>query len=180
MVLYLYSHLNLPETSVTCSFTSEVMQAEGKICQHVTPAFALFTTITTASTLQTQANEIEEAVKEEFEKLHLFLREEEDTRLKVLKQEEEIKIQVMSEKLKTIKDQIKTLSSTISDIEAALRVEDLQFLQVHSQPIFTQLYRIFFQAPKTRVTLSYLSGHLLRTTKAINRHNLNPSNLYFL
>ena len=63
--------------------------------------------------------------------MHLFLLEEENTRLKVLKQEEEIKTQVMCEKLELIKSQIKSLSSIISDIETALRAEDLPFLQVH-------------------------------------------------
>nr|XP_046251388.1 zinc-binding protein A33-like isoform X1 [Scatophagus argus] len=74
----------------------------------------------TQNYIQNQAYHCEKSIKEEFEKLHLFLREEENTRLKVLKQEEEIKNQVMREKLKNIKDQIETLSSTISDIEKAL------------------------------------------------------------
>lgn len=80
--------------------------------------------------LQTKTYENEKVIKEEFQKLHLFLQEEENSRLKVLKQEQEIKTQVMSEKLETIKDQIQTLSSTISDIETTLRVNDLLFLQV--------------------------------------------------
>ncbi|XP_059190825.1 zinc-binding protein A33-like [Centropristis striata] len=83
--------------------------------------------------IQSQAHQNEEAIKEEFEKLHLFLWEEENSRLKVLKQEEEVKTQVMREKLENIKDQIKTLSSTISDIEAALRAKDLPFLQGYKQ-----------------------------------------------
>lgn len=53
--------------------------------------------------------------------------------MKVLRQEEDIKNQVMCEKLKNIKEQIETLSSTISDIETALRAKDLPFLQVHSR-----------------------------------------------
>ncbi|XP_054476091.1 zinc-binding protein A33-like [Anoplopoma fimbria] len=83
----------------------------------------------TKNYIQSQAYEIEEAIKEEFEKLHQFLWEEENSRLKVLKQEKEIKTQVMCEKLENIKDQIKTLSSTISDIEAYLTANDLPFLQ---------------------------------------------------
>lgn len=89
--------------------------------------------------MQSQAHQSEEAIREEFEKLHLFLKEEENSRLKVLKQEEEIKTQVMCEKLENIKDQIKSLSSTISDIEAALRMKDLPFLQVHLK---TQQYNL--------------------------------------
>ncbi|XP_045893566.1 zinc-binding protein A33-like [Micropterus dolomieu] len=51
----------------------------------------------------------------------------------VLKQEEVIKTQVMCEKLQNIEDQIKMLSSTISDTEKALRANDLQFLQDYKQ-----------------------------------------------
>ncbi|XP_074488842.1 zinc-binding protein A33-like [Sebastes fasciatus] len=87
----------------------------------------------TKTYIQSQASQCEEAIKEGFEKLHLFLREEEKSRLKLLKQEEQIKTQVMSEKLENIKDQIKTLSSTIGDIEADLRAKDLTFLQDYKQ-----------------------------------------------
>ncbi|XP_051237979.1 zinc-binding protein A33 [Dicentrarchus labrax] len=87
----------------------------------------------TKTYIQTQAYQSEKAIKEEFEKLRLFLQEEENTRLKVLKQEEEIKNQVMCEKLENIKVQIKTLSSTISDIEMTLRAKDLTFLKDYKQ-----------------------------------------------
>ncbi|XP_034391424.1 zinc-binding protein A33-like [Cyclopterus lumpus] len=83
--------------------------------------------------IQSQAHQSEEAIKESFEKLRLFLQEEENSRLKVLKEEKEIKTQVMGEKLENIKDQIKSLSSTISDIEAYLRAKDLPFLQDYKQ-----------------------------------------------
>lgn len=85
---------------------------------------------TVPSIFQTQANANEKLIKEEFQKLHQFLQEEENTRLKALKQEEQIKIQVMCEKLKNISSQITTLSSTISEIEKVLRAKDLPFLQV--------------------------------------------------
>lgn len=48
----------------------------------------------------------------------------------MLRQEEEVKSQVMSQKLKSIASQIETLSSTVSDIQAALKAEDLPFLLV--------------------------------------------------
>ncbi|KAK1888335.1 E3 ubiquitin-protein ligase TRIM21 [Dissostichus eleginoides] len=86
-----------------------------------------------ATQKKSQVNHSEAAIKEEFEKLHLFLREEENSRLKVLRQEEQIKTQVMCEKLENIQEQIKTLYSTISDIEGALRAEDLTFLQDYKQ-----------------------------------------------
>lgn len=79
---------------------------------------------------QTQAAENEKAIGEEFEKLHSFLVEEERNRLKVLRQEEQVKKQVMSEKLKTLTEQIQSLSATISDIEMTLKEKDLPFLMV--------------------------------------------------
>lgn len=79
---------------------------------------------------QTQAAENEKAIGEEFEKLHSFLVEEERNRLKVLRQEEEVKKQVMFEKLKTLTEQIQSLSATVSDIEMTLNEKDLPFLTV--------------------------------------------------
>lgn len=97
------------------------------------------------STLQTQVDQNDKAIKEEFEKLHLFLLEEENTRLKLLKQEEKIKTQVMCEKLELIKGQIRSLSSLISDIETALKANDLPFLQVHVQLLHTQNHGDLFK-----------------------------------
>lgn len=79
---------------------------------------------------QNQAAENEEAIREEFDKLHKFLVEEERHRLKVLRQEEEVKKQVMSEKLKTLTEEIQNLSANVGDIEMALKEKDLPFLMV--------------------------------------------------
>ncbi|XP_041650770.1 zinc-binding protein A33-like [Cheilinus undulatus] len=87
----------------------------------------------TKNYIQTQAFQCERAIKEEFEQLHQFLQKEESKRLKALKQEEEMKKEVMSKKLDNIKDQIRTLSKTISDTEKSLRGRDLAFLQDYKQ-----------------------------------------------
>lgn len=79
---------------------------------------------------QTQSDENEKAIREEFGKLHSFLVEEERNRLKVLRQEEEVKKRVMSEKLKSLAEQIHSLSATISDVELSLTEKDLPFLLV--------------------------------------------------
>ncbi|XP_030587493.1 zinc-binding protein A33-like [Archocentrus centrarchus] len=79
--------------------------------------------------IQTQACETETAIKEEFKKLHRFLQEEENTRLQALRLEEETKTHIMCKKLENIEDQIDTLSSTISDIETALKVHNMKLLQ---------------------------------------------------
>ncbi|XP_054633672.1 zinc-binding protein A33-like [Dunckerocampus dactyliophorus] len=78
--------------------------------------------------IQSQAEANHRAIKEEFQRLHLFLFEEEDARLQVLKQEEDVKVKVMSLKLEYMEKQIKNLSSTISDIETKLQGADLPFL----------------------------------------------------
>lgn len=79
---------------------------------------------------QTQAAENEKAIRDEFDKLHNFLVEEERNRLKALRTEEEVKKQVMSEKLKTLTEQIQSLSATISNVEMTLEEKDLPFLMV--------------------------------------------------
>ncbi|XP_029379612.1 zinc-binding protein A33-like [Echeneis naucrates] len=87
----------------------------------------------TKTYIQIQATQDEKTIKEEFRKLHKFLWEEENARLKALKQEEEIKTQVMCNKLDSIKDQIKALCCTISETETVLRADDLPFLQDYKQ-----------------------------------------------
>lgn len=79
---------------------------------------------------QNQAADNEKAIREEFDKLRKFLVEEERHRLKVLRQEEEVKKQVMSEKLKTLTEEIQNLSANVGDIEMALKEKDLPFLMV--------------------------------------------------
>lgn len=79
---------------------------------------------------QNQAAENEKEIREEFDKLRKFLLEEERHRLKVLRQEEEVKKQVMSEKLKTLTEEIQNLSANVGDIEMALKEKDLPFLMV--------------------------------------------------
>ncbi|XP_074533312.1 zinc-binding protein A33-like [Halichoeres trimaculatus] len=83
--------------------------------------------------IQVQASQCEKTIKEEFEKLHLFLQEEENSTVKMLRQEEKMKKQIMCEKLENIKDQIQTLSTTISGIETTLRMKDLPFLHDYKE-----------------------------------------------
>lgn len=70
--------------------------------------------------------------------------EEEGHRLKVLRQEEEVKKQVMCEKLRTLTEQIDNLSATISDIETSLKEKDLPFLMVFFP--FSFCHTTFFQS----------------------------------
>ncbi|KAF7654227.1 hypothetical protein LDENG_00072180 [Lucifuga dentata] len=87
----------------------------------------------TQNYIKTQANQNEKEIKEEFMKLHQFLWMEEKVRLMTLREEEEMKTQLMCEKLKNIQDQITNLTSIIRDIEATTAGGDLAFLQDYKQ-----------------------------------------------
>ena len=65
---------------------------------------------------QTQAQHTEKMIKEEFEKLHLFLRDEEAARIAALREEEEQKSQMMKEKIEKMSREISSLSDTIRAI----------------------------------------------------------------
>ncbi|XP_053182065.1 nuclear factor 7, brain-like [Scomber japonicus] len=63
----------------------------------------------------------EKQIRAEFNKLHQFLKEEEESRLAALREEEEQKRKTMSREMKRIQEQISSLSDSISAVE-----EDLQ------------------------------------------------------
>ncbi|KAJ8365375.1 hypothetical protein SKAU_G00142060 [Synaphobranchus kaupii] len=77
----------------------------------------------------TQAQHTERQVKAEFEKLHQFLREEEEARLAALREEEERKSRIMKEKLEQITKHVSTLSDKITAVEKAMDDEDTSFLK---------------------------------------------------
>ncbi|KAG7492499.1 hypothetical protein MATL_G00015380 [Megalops atlanticus] len=87
----------------------------------------------TAEHISTQAQHTETQIKAEFEKLHQFLRDEEEARLAALREEEEQKGKTMSEKLKIIQEQISSLSNRISAVEQELNEEDIAFLKNYNQ-----------------------------------------------
>ncbi|XP_036417128.1 nuclear factor 7, brain-like [Colossoma macropomum] len=83
----------------------------------------------TAAHIKTQAQHTERQIKEEFEKLHQFLRDEEAARIAALKEEEEQKSQTMRRKIEEMKGEISSLSDTIRNIEKEMEAEDVLFLQ---------------------------------------------------
>uniref|UniRef100_A0A8C9RJC5 Zinc-binding protein A33-like n=1 Tax=Scleropages formosus TaxID=113540 RepID=A0A8C9RJC5_SCLFO len=82
---------------------------------------------------QNQAQHTEKLIKEEFEKLHRFLQDEEEARLAALREEEEQKSERMKEKIENISKHISILSDRIRDIEEDLRNEDTKFLMCEVQ-----------------------------------------------
>ena len=85
---------------------------------------------------QTQAQHTETMIKEEFEKLHQFLRDEEAARTATLREEEEQKSQMMKEKIEKMSREISSLSDTITAIEKEMGTDDIIFLQVRTSPVF--------------------------------------------
>uniref|UniRef100_A0A3B4CA32 Uncharacterized protein n=1 Tax=Pygocentrus nattereri TaxID=42514 RepID=A0A3B4CA32_PYGNA len=83
----------------------------------------------TAAHIKTQAQHTERQIKEEFEKLHQFLRDEEAARIAALKEEEEQKGQMMRRKIEEMNGEISALSETIRNIEKEMEAEDVLFLQ---------------------------------------------------
>ena len=81
-------------------------------------------------TIQTQALNTEKQIKEEFEKVHQFLQDEEAARIAALREEEEQKSQIMKEKIETVSREISSLSNTIRAIEEEMGADDITFLQV--------------------------------------------------
>uniref|UniRef100_A0AAR2LRZ7 Uncharacterized protein n=1 Tax=Pygocentrus nattereri TaxID=42514 RepID=A0AAR2LRZ7_PYGNA len=83
----------------------------------------------TAAHIKTQAQHTERQIKEEFEKLHQFLRDEEAARIAALKEEEKQKSQMMRRKIEEMNGEISALSDTIRNIEKEMEAEDVLFLQ---------------------------------------------------
>ncbi|XP_053180928.1 zinc-binding protein A33-like [Scomber japonicus] len=70
----------------------------------------------------------EKQIRAEFNKLHQFLKEEEESRLAALREEEEQKGKTMSREMKRIQEQISSLSDSISAVEEDLKKHNVSFL----------------------------------------------------
>ncbi|XP_052393797.1 zinc-binding protein A33 [Carassius gibelio] len=98
----------------------------------------------TVQHIKSQADHTERQIKQQFEKLHQFLRDEEAATVTALREEEEQKKKMMEEKLEEINTHISALSHTIKDTEEMMKDSDLCFLkkfpvsmervQISSQP----------------------------------------------
>uniref|UniRef100_A0AAY4BHX4 Uncharacterized protein n=1 Tax=Denticeps clupeoides TaxID=299321 RepID=A0AAY4BHX4_9TELE len=89
-----------------------------------------------------QTQHTERRIKEEFEKLHQFLHDEEAARIAALREEEEQKSQMTKEKMEKMSREISSLSDTIRAIEEEMEAEDVSFLQV---PRLFLLYQDFYR-----------------------------------
>ncbi|KAG7492498.1 hypothetical protein MATL_G00015360 [Megalops atlanticus] len=85
----------------------------------------------TAQNIRSQAQNTETQIKAEFEKLHQFLRDEEEARLAALREEERQKSQMMKERIENITRHISTLSVKITVIDKAMNSEDISLLKTY-------------------------------------------------
>lgn len=83
----------------------------------------------TVKFIRVQAQETEQQIREQIQKLHLFLQQEEKVRVAALRTEEEQKTQMMRKKMAALSTDIAALSVTIRAAEKELRAEDISFLQ---------------------------------------------------
>ncbi|XP_028439708.1 zinc-binding protein A33-like [Perca flavescens] len=70
----------------------------------------------------------ERQIRAEFNKLHQFLKEEEESRLAALREEEQQRGKTVSREMKRIEEQISSLSDSISAVEADLQKDSVAFL----------------------------------------------------
>ncbi|XP_066541766.1 zinc-binding protein A33-like [Hoplias malabaricus] len=92
--------------------------------------------------IQTQASQIKAQMSEEFEKLHMFLRDEEQARLTVLKEETARKTQAVRERLEDITETFEELSEILNDIEHTMKADDISFLKDCKEAIRRACYPI--------------------------------------
>ncbi|XP_030641268.1 tripartite motif-containing protein 35-like [Chanos chanos] len=87
----------------------------------------------TTDHIKNQTAHTEWKIKEEFKRLHRFLRDEETARITALREEEEQKSQMMKEKIAEINSEISSLSQTVRAIENVIRNDDTSLLKVKTK-----------------------------------------------
>uniref|UniRef100_A0A3B4AVA6 Uncharacterized protein n=1 Tax=Periophthalmus magnuspinnatus TaxID=409849 RepID=A0A3B4AVA6_9GOBI len=82
----------------------------------------------TAVYITAQVQQTKAQIQEQFDKLHQFLLEEEDSRIKALKEEEEQKTQRIKDKMVAVSREMEAVSKTIAETEEELRATDTFFV----------------------------------------------------
>lgn len=120
---------------------------------------ALRTCQTTADHIKSQSEHAERVVREEFEKLHRFLRDEEAAMMSSLKEEEEEKSQKMKEKIERITNDITCLTDAMRECEEAMAVGDVLFLKNYKRT--SQRTQLSIEEPElVSGSLLHLAQHL--------------------
>lgn len=80
---------------------------------------------------QNQTEHTEKRIREEFEVLRSFLKEQEAARLSALRAEKDEKDSLIHQQIQDMSDEIASLSHTIRDMEKEMSAQDVPFLKVH-------------------------------------------------
>ncbi|KAF3841785.1 hypothetical protein F7725_023736, partial [Dissostichus mawsoni] len=101
----------------------------------------------TAEHLKVQARRTETQIKEQFQKLHQFLEEEEGARMAALREEEEQKSRVIEGKMEAVSREIAALSHTLRATEKEMRADHASFLNNY-QAAVERLQRSLLEDPQ--------------------------------
>ncbi|KAL1278932.1 hypothetical protein QQF64_025605, partial [Cirrhinus molitorella] len=122
------SHIFTPISEAVSSYKEELittlkpLRQKLKLCEYIK---SNYTCVHSDNYIKSQAEQTECQIKQQFEKLHQFLRNEEKATIAALRKEEEQK-QQMIEKLNR---DIAVLSHTIKDMEEMMEANDVYFLK---------------------------------------------------
>ncbi|XP_066507715.1 E3 ubiquitin-protein ligase TRIM35-like [Hoplias malabaricus] len=97
----------------------------------------------TAAYIKTQAQHIERQIKEQFERLHQFLRDEETASIAALKEEEKQKSDMIKKRIEEMTGEISILTDTIRSIQKEMEAEDISFLQLQENLHFNYIREPF-------------------------------------
>ncbi|XP_051995849.1 zinc-binding protein A33 [Xyrauchen texanus] len=89
----------------------------------------------TTQHIKSQAENTERQIREAFETLQQFLRDEEASRLSMLKQEKMQKSQIMNDKIEHLENDITSLTNTIKTVEQEMKSQDIPFLKNYKDTI---------------------------------------------